>query len=156
MFKRLKQFLTGAESNLEIDSSGEETSRELHVATGILLLEMAGSDGDYAPEEVQTIFTIMKREFDLTEDEVADLLEIADLSREKKGKIDEFIQLINQNFSEAQRGKILEMVWRVILADQQIEKFERRFAAQIKSRLQLSDEVNEAAKQAAEKASSRP
>ena len=115
---------------------------------------MAGSDGDYAPEELQTIFAIMKREFDLTEDEVADLLEIADLSREEKGKIDEFIQLINQSFSEAQRGKILEMVWRVIFADQQVEKFERRFAAQVKSRLQLSDEISQAAKQAAEKAGS--
>jgi len=149
MFKSVKEFFRG-ETSLEVDSTGNPTSRDIQIATGVLLLEMAGSDEDYAPEEVQTIFRTLEDQFGVDQDEAMNLLEIADAARHEKGKIDEFIKSITQHFSEEQRTRVLAMVWKVIIADGQIDKFERRFAVQLQNRLQLTEAHGEQARQMAE------
>ncbi|MCB0346204.1 MAG: TerB family tellurite resistance protein [Bdellovibrionales bacterium] len=148
MFKKVMDFLKG-EATLEVDSSGDATSEDMQIATGVLLLEMAGSDKDYDPEEVHTVFRTMEREFKVDQDEALRLLESADKLRGAKGKIDEFIKTLNENFSEEQRVIVLSMVWQVVMADGKVDKFEKRFAQQIQNRLKLSDEQAEEARQMA-------
>lgn len=139
MLKQIKEFLRG-DTSLDINSPDVAAQREASVATAVLLLEMAGTDSDYAPEETRAIFQIMKHEFHLEENAVLELLEIADTARHQAGKIDEFVKLVNTNFSSDQRVRILAMAYRVILADKKLEKTELRFLTQLKFRLQLSDE----------------
>lgn len=150
MFKRVKEFFQG-ETSLAVDSSGTASDQDVRIATGVLLLEISGSDQDYAPEEVQAIFRTMKTQFKMEEDEVMDLLEIADAAREEKGKIDEFVKSINDNFTSEQKQLVLAMVWKVVIADGQVDKFEKRFAAQLRARLQLTDEQAELAHAMAER-----
>lgn len=139
MFDRLKDFFRGRAS-LQVSASGEPTNRDIQIATAVLLLETAGKDDDYAPEEVNMIFTALERQFKLSTEDAQEVLEIADSSRQQKGQIDEFVQVVNQSFSPAQRQLIFALAWRVVLADGQIDKFEQRFSTQLKSRLQLTDE----------------
>ncbi len=145
MFKRIKEFFRG-ETLLDIDAKGMPTQRNVLTATGVLLLEVAGADSDYAPEETRAVFQTMQTEFQLSEEEVLDLLEVADLARDGK-KIDEFVALINSNFSDEQRTKILAMAYTVIRADQNLDKDETKFLTQLKFRLQLNDEQLEKAKE---------
>ena len=144
MFDKLKDFFSGAAS-LQVDASGEATQRDLQIATGVLLLEMAGADDDFAPEEVQAVFRTMEEQFSIKDTDTLDLMEEAQQAREDKGKIDEFVEAINSNFSEQQRQIVLAMVWKVILADEVVEKFEQRFASEVRQRLQLSREQAEEA-----------
>ena len=148
MFGKLKDFFSG-KSALVTDAQGQATDRDLQIATGVLLLEMAGKDQDYAPEEVQTIFQVMKTEFSIDEPQVMELLEMADSIRAEKGKIDDFVDAINSGFNEKQRERVLSMIWRVIVADNKIDKFEQRFATQMSNRLKLSAEVAARGKAAA-------
>lgn len=139
MFKKVSEFLKG-DVKINIDASGNATEEDLQIATGVLLLQMAGSDADFAPEEVRTIFKVMKEQFKIEEGELKPLLEQANLLREEKGRIDEFVNLVNANFNLKQRQKVLAMVWKVVLADGKIDKFETRYATQLKFRLQLTDQ----------------
>jgi len=139
MFKQLKGFFSGS-TGLELDASGQATDHELKIATGVLLLEMAGSDDDYDPAEVQAIFNAMKSQFGVNEDASMDILEAADAMREKAGKIDEFVDAINQNFSLKQKQIVMSMIWKVVMADGKIDKYEKRFATQMMNRLQLTKE----------------
>ena len=139
MFNKLKDFFEG-EATLQVDKGGEPTDADLQMATGIILLEMAGSDEDYAPEEVKTIFRTMEKQFQMSDTEVLDLLENADKLRQNKGKIDDFVTAINENFSTKQKQLVLAMVWKVVMADGQLDKEEQKFATQMRFRLQLSEE----------------
>lgn len=139
MFNRLRDFFRGTAS-LQESTTGEPTNRDIQIATAVLLLETAGKDEDYAPEEVNLIFDAMESYFGLASEDAQEVIEIAESSRQQKGKIDEFVQIINQNFSPEQRQLIFALAWRVICADGQIDKFEQRFSTQLKFRLQLSDE----------------
>lgn len=139
MFKKIHEFFKGTDS-LDIDRTGSPTQQDVTVATGVLLLEIAGVDGDYAPEEVREVFKVIQREFGIGDQEAMGLLEIADAARGKAGKIDEFVIKINSHFSPEQRVKILAMAYRVIQADQKLDKKELRLLTQLKFRLQLSDQ----------------
>lgn len=144
MFKKVSEFLKG-DVKLDIDASGNPTEEDMLIATGVLLLQMAGSDSDFAPEEVRTIFQVMKAQFNIEEGELKPILEQANTLREEKGKIDEFVTTINANFNLKQRQRVLAMLWKVILADGKVDKFETRYATQLKFRLQLTDqEANDA------------
>lgn len=145
MLENLKGFLKG-EASLLTTKGGEPTSRDLQIATGVLLLEMAGADQDYAPEEVRTIFSIMEKHFGIADNDTLELMEQADKLRQEPGKLDEFVKVVNENFSDKQKQLILAMIWKVIIADELIEKYEQRFAAELRQRLQLSREQAEEAK----------
>ena len=141
MFKKLQEYLEG-DASLESVASGEPSDEKLQIATGVLLLEMAGRDSDFAPEEVKAVFMAMQSQFGFEQEaEVMELLEKAVDLREKADKIDSFVAQVNSQYSEAQRSVILSMAWKVVLADGEIDKSEQKFAQQLKARLQLSDEA---------------
>ena len=136
--------LSGFKSLFTSGSLATDADPGVLLVTGALLLEMAGKDEDYAPEEVQAIFGVLKKQFKLKDQEVMDLLEAADKLREEsadhKDRIGEFVAAINNRLNEQQRIKVLAMIWKVVMADEMVDDFERKFAAQMKSRLQLTDD----------------
>ena len=148
MFENIKSFFRG-EASLRMDEIGEPSSRDLQIATGVLLLNIAGADNDYAPEEVQGIYAMMEDQFNITDQETLSILEEADKLRQEKGRMDEFINAVNKHFSEEQRQLILAMIWKVVIADEMIENYEQRFASELRQCLQLSREQAEVAKQMA-------
>lgn len=148
MLDKFKQIFGG--ESLAKDSSGKATERDVVIAIGVLLLEMAGADEDYAPEETQAIFDIMEKNFKLTKDEALEILEAADAVRRDGRKLDEFVSAINEAFDAKQKERIFAGVWKVVLADGRVDKFEQRFATQLRFRLELTDEQLERAKHLAE------
>jgi uncharacterized tellurite resistance protein B-like protein len=138
MLAKLQSLFKG--SSLVTDAAGKPAERDLQIATGLLLLEVAGTDSDYAPEETREIFRVMEQEFQMESNVALSVLEAADELRRNKDALADLVKLINQHFDQGQRERIYSLIWRVIMADGKIDKFERRFAAQLKSRLQLTDE----------------
>ncbi len=145
MFKKLKDFFRGS-SKLVVDRSGQPTNEDLQIATGILLLQMAGADEDYAPEEVAIVYQTIGRAFKLDDETAGRILEIADAARGNSEKVTEYFKSLSQHFTTSQRQQIFAMAWKVIVADGQIAKFEQRYAEQVKARLQLTNEEAEKAK----------
>jgi len=151
MLKRVKEYFKGEDSSLQIDNTGQTTEQDLVVAVAVLLLEMAGQDEDYAPEETKTIFRALQEQFNIDQEYALELLEIADSMRENAGgAIDGFIEKVNQHFTARQRQTVLAMIWKIVFADGEVDKFEIKFAHQMKYRLKLSDEQADQAKQFAQ------
>lgn len=150
MFGKIKEFIKG-DSALQIDTAGTPSTHELQLATAVLLLEMAGADDDFAPEEVQTCFQIMESQFKISDMQSLELMEQAQSLREVEGKVDEFIEAVNTHFNEKQKTLILAMVWKVLLADDVIENFEQKFASSLRQKLGLSREAADQARVMAER-----
>jgi len=148
MLEKLKSFFQNESENLDIDSQGTPTGRDLHIATAVLLIEMAGRDNSIDRTEAEAICQAIHDEFKLPDEEVVELVETALSARKQSGKIDSFVKSLNDHFSEGQRKKVLAMIWKVVLADGELAKSEERFALQMKNRLRLSDEAFEDVKRA--------
>lgn len=137
MFQRLAEFFKGEVDHLLEVEGGEPTPEELRVAVAIILLEMAGRDGDYAPEEVRTIFTTMELQFQMSTEETHSLLNMAENLRSNKERVNEFMGTIRKKFGVKQRELIMAMAWNVVIADGEVEESEERFLEQIRNRLAL-------------------
>lgn len=135
--------------DLQKDVSGKPAGEDLQIAAAILFLETAGRDADYAPEEVREIFQAIEVMFGVPESSAMKILEAADRTRQEVKKIDQFVTLINQSFSEKQRMLLMAFIWKVVLADGKIEKDEERYTVQLKNRLRLSDEQADKARKLA-------
>ncbi|MCB0352235.1 MAG: TerB family tellurite resistance protein [Bdellovibrionales bacterium] len=150
MLGKLKEFLKGEQKEISVDKHGKPTPYELLMASAVLMIEMAGADKDIAHAEAQAVCDALASRFGIDEDEIPELVQAAIAARQEKGRIDEFVKAINENFNDAQRQQILSMVWRIVLADGKVDKFEERFAKQLMNRLRLSSEQAEEAREMAQ------
>ena len=102
----------------------QEKFDRTHVATCIILLEIAKSDDEFSSVEQETTKAILKHEFAIPEEDIEDLMKISVEKREDSVDLWEFTNLINQKFSDEEKIKIVESAWRVIYADEKLDKYE--------------------------------
>ena len=152
MFNKLVEFFQSSEkkSSLVVDSSGTPTDQDLIIAAAVLLVEMACADSDFAPSEEMAIGDLLSKHFKIDSDEIDAIVKAAIAARGREEKIDSFVKCINEHFSMVQRQKLLAMLWKVILDDSKIDKYEQRLAVQMKFRFQLTDAQAQKARALAE------
>jgi uncharacterized tellurite resistance protein B-like protein len=126
MLLRLKKIILGEDP--PGPGSAEKDRRErIQVATSVVLLEVAKSDDEFSRVEKTTVSAILKKRFDLPDEAIQELLQVAQKSREDSVDLWEFTNLINENYSRDERREILEAAWRVIYADDKLDMHEDHF-----------------------------
>ncbi len=102
----------------------EDTALRIQIATAVILLEVAHADDDFSMEEQNLIIDILREEFKLNEEEVAELMEVSDQKR--RGTVDlwQFTRIINDTFDDTEKSRIIDFIWRVIFADGRLDKYE--------------------------------
>ena len=117
----------------------------IQVATCVILLEVAKFDFDFSSIEKETTKAILKHEFDIPEDAISDLMRISEEKREDSVDLWEFTNVINQNFSRDEKMKIIEAAWKIIYADDKLDKYEDHYVHVLADLLRLRhDELIEA------------
>jgi uncharacterized tellurite resistance protein B-like protein len=111
---------------------------DIRIATLALLLEMSQIDGDFSESERESILAIVKRDYNISDEEADALIESAD--KELKGSLDlwQFTGLINQNYSPEEKTGIIEMVWKVAYTDGRLDKHEDYLVHKLADLLHLS------------------
>jgi uncharacterized tellurite resistance protein B-like protein len=99
---------------------------------------MAHIDGKFSESEKESIINIIKKDYDLSDEHAAGLIEAAD--EELKGSIDlwKFAKLINQNYSRDAKIQIIEMIWRVIYTDGKLDQHEDYLVHKLAQLLRLT------------------
>ncbi len=104
--------------------SKQVQAHDIRIATCALFLEMAQIDGEFSEKERKRILEILKEEYDLSEEVAVELTEAAE--KERKDSIDlwKFTNLINENYSEAEKIRVVEFLWKLVYADGKLEQHE--------------------------------
>lgn len=119
MIGKLKKMLEGmAPSGIE----DEETSLELSVA--VLLVEMARADHHLAEEEEVKIRELLHEKFELKGDAAERLLHEARVVAEDSVSMHDFTRAIHEGMDYDEKQRVIEMLWRVALADRNLDKYE--------------------------------
>jgi uncharacterized tellurite resistance protein B-like protein len=150
ILKRL--FSRGGElkpTSLNVTKDGAPVSQDLQLAVIVLLIEMSGKDQHIADEEAEVVVEVGIKYFGLGEEESIAVVEQALQARKDAGKIDGFVKRLNDAYSERQKQTLMAIMWKIVLADGQIDIFERKFAVQVRYRLQLDETLSEDAKRMA-------
>lgn len=99
----------------------DEDVRRLRVATGVLLLEVAHADSDFAEGERTAIEEMLGRRFGLSDAETTELLEMAEQTRRANDDLYEFARLINEHYPTARKLAIAQLLWEVVYQDGVLE-----------------------------------
>ncbi|MCK4839279.1 MAG: TerB family tellurite resistance protein [Desulfobulbaceae bacterium] len=116
----------------------EDLEQKKHVAAGVLLLEAAHIDNECTAEEMEHIVATLRAKFDLSDNCVAELLELAHNGREEAIDLWQFTNHVNRHFSPAEKLAVMEDVWRIVFLDGQLEKHEDHYAHKLANLLRLS------------------
>ncbi|MFA8342387.1 MAG: TerB family tellurite resistance protein [Rhodothermaceae bacterium] len=107
------------------------------IATCALLLEVANADDEFTDAEKEKIIEIMQSSFNLTKEQVSELMILADQSLEDSISLYEFTDILNNNFDHSEKKEILKNIWRLIFADNHLHEYEEYFVRKISKTLNL-------------------
>ncbi|HPI93688.1 MAG TPA: TerB family tellurite resistance protein [Deltaproteobacteria bacterium] len=108
------------------------------VATCALLLEMAAIDGEFSSEEQDVILAALTSTYGMNGEDAQSIMEAA--REELKGSIDlwSFARIINSEYSEEEKIRVIETVWKVIYADGRLDGHEDHLVHRLADLLRLS------------------
>ena len=148
LIERIRAFVKGQNEIFTWDNSAE-LSRDVQLAIAAVLLEVAHGDAECSDDEYREIVASLRGEIGLSRSETSELLEAADEERFTQLAVSPFIERIRDGLPRRQRIEFLALVWKVILADSQIEEFESTFVSWLPQVLELSERDADKAKRLA-------
>lgn len=113
----------GAEGDAEAVASGASPD-SVPLAACALLLELAHADDEFSAEERANIEEALVRHFDLEQDAVSELIQLAEQERTRSVDLYQFTKLISERYDLGQKMVLAEIMWRVVYADGELAKHE--------------------------------
>ena len=132
--------------------TGDKEQR-LQLATAALLIEVMRSDDVDHAEEQQMLLSRLQAKFNLDHQRSQQLIALAEEEVRQATDYHQFTRLINEQFSQAQKKHIIELMWDIAWADNQIDPWEEHLIRRIADLIYVSHEDFIAAKLAAMKSS---
>ena len=157
MFKKIKGIIGSGESggedslvSIKSDKNGAALGEEQQISVIALLIYIASIDEEVTEEEAESICLLSEYNLGLSQEEVPALVEKALEMRRVKSKIDDIALIVNKSFSVEQRVRIVAMLWKLVMADNKIERSEEKGIVKISTIMQLSLDQAEEARNLAE------
>jgi uncharacterized tellurite resistance protein B-like protein len=119
-------------------TTGQKTDHDIRVATCALFVEIARIDENFTQEEVETILSILKEKYGLSQDHADALIAEAEKELEESVDLWQFARLINENYSNEEKIEIIETLWRIVYVDGKMDQYEHYLMNKLKTLLRLS------------------
>ncbi len=124
------------------DVDPAERERMIRTATAALLVEMVRVDATVLGEEATELKALLGRHFGLSSDEATALVTEAERQVDAAASLYAFIKQLNGVLNEGDKARVLEMLWRIALSDQQLDRLEETLVRKVGDLLKLpSNEV---------------
>ncbi len=137
MLDRLRDFLQRIPA-LE-DPSREADDRELvRLAAAALLVEAMQADHDVQPAERETVVRVLKTQFGLDRAAAERLFRAAEDRVRDSVSLHEFTALLHRELTPVEKRSLLENLWRVVLADDALDRYEEHLLRRIADLLYIS------------------
>ena len=121
----------------ELSCEGKLSEWDLKVAVVSLLYSVVQSDQKIAHEELIKLRQILRENYTLQDDEVEDLIVTASELYKTNESYERFCEALLENFTVEQREQVYSYGWRLICADNVVDKSEEAFAEVLRQKLNL-------------------
>jgi uncharacterized tellurite resistance protein B-like protein len=96
----------------------------LRIATAVLLIEVARADYAEDLSEDRATFALIKEFFDLRDGEAALLIDEARRQADHAISLQTFTRTLHEQLTVPEKHQVIEMLWKVALADERLDKYE--------------------------------
>lgn len=117
-----------------------EPSREhgLQLSTALLLVEVARADYSEDLIENEAVEALLREYFDLSEEEVGLLVDEARAQADHSASLQSFTRRLHEALTLEEKHRVVEMLWRVALADEHLDKHEDHLVRKVAGLLYIS------------------
>lgn len=133
VLKTIKKLITKS------DTKTGNSELELKLAAATLMFEVIRSDGRVDKVELIYMGEILRREFSLGEEELEELFKQAKETAHEATSLQGFTREICEQWGNTKRMKLLEYLWMLALADDQIDPHERHLVRKVAGLLYLNE-----------------
>ena len=123
MLKALNDLLERALAGTP-DAAPEDREHALRIATAVLLIEVARADYSEDLSEDRATFAQIKEFFGLEDHEAGLLIEEARRQADHAISLQSFTRTLHEQLTVPEKYRVIEMLWKVALADQRLDKYE--------------------------------
>lgn len=136
--------------NLSKGANQPVTEEAKRLAAAALLIEAARRDNDFADAERNTIVQVVAKNFHLGDEDAKHLVDMAEERQKLPYGESIFTRTVESSFSEAERKEVLQMLWKVALADGRLDRLEDIMVHRVAEEIGLTPADADAARKAAE------
>ena len=133
MFDKLKTFFDKKTQISEISFDSEK------IAVVALLISTAKYDGNFDDSEKLEIHKLIKNYFLLSSESTDDLFKAAEEIENEANDLQQFTRSLNKILSEKEKLKIIELIWKIVMADGIIDNYEENLVRRLSGLLYLQD-----------------
>jgi uncharacterized tellurite resistance protein B-like protein len=135
MLKSIRDFF---ESHIAATSTPSDERHSIQLATAALLVEVARIDSQSTEDERGVVLRAVREKFELGADEAAALIELAEAEMKQANDYFQFTSLVNRHFTQEQKLRIIELMWRVAYADAELSAHENHLMRKIGDLLHIT------------------
>ncbi|WP_272993639.1 TerB family tellurite resistance protein [Porticoccus hydrocarbonoclasticus] len=133
MIDQIKQFFS-----TRIDEPDGEPVHQRQLAAAALMVEIMVIDRTLDEEEQKIIRELLESQFSLSHEEIETLVRLAHSEVNDATSLFQFTRLINDHFAMHEKRELVENLWRVAFADNQLDKHEEALIRRISELLYVS------------------
>ena len=120
---------------------GELSPNPIEMATAVLLIEMARADFDQAENENEVIRLLLKGQYDLSNEQTSDLFHEAVSVADDAVSLHEYTHALHKTLTQEAKEEIIEMLWRLAMSDDNLDKHEDYLVRKIADLLYVSNSI---------------
>lgn len=121
MLKSIRDFF---EQNIGVQSAPAAERHSIELATAALLVEVVRADAATQPGEQQVVLRAVREKFGLSAEEAETLMRLAEEEMRTANDYYQFTSLINRQFTQQQKQRVIELMWQVAYADADLSAHE--------------------------------
>ena len=104
-----------------------------------LLLETSMADEVLDESELMALKNTLQKDFQINEDEIDELIDLAKENVEDSTSLYEFTRDINDNFDATERVKLIESMWKIAYADGKLDVNEEKLIRRLADLIKIKD-----------------
>jgi uncharacterized tellurite resistance protein B-like protein len=131
---------------IKTEEETDKNTNKLEIAACALLMEIANADEEFSEDERSKIVELMKKTFNLSENEVLNIISKSEEEIKKSVSLYEFTDILNTNLNSDEKYAILKHLWRIAYADGNLDAYEDHYIKQISNNLHIYNHERIAAK----------
>lgn len=139
MLKKIVDQITSAIST-EPDAANDVQDREsaIRLATAVLMIDVARADHVFDETEFDRVLRLVESHFELEPEDAAELVNHASDEAEDLISAYDFTSVLHQHLDDAEKARIVGMLWQVAYADGELDKYEDSLVLKISDLLHVS------------------
>jgi uncharacterized tellurite resistance protein B-like protein len=115
----------------------DDAASGVRVAAAALMVEVVRGDDEFTAVEREAVLGSVQRKFGLDASDAAELLALAESAARDAHDYFQFTSRINESFSDEQKQRLVEELWRVAYADELLHRHEEHLIRRVAELLHL-------------------